>query len=307
MKIIDFHCDTITRCHDNEWELTCEELHFSLNKLGSKDNILQAFAIFMPDDLRGKAAVDYFESVYRYFAEHTVKNGIKVLRDFRDAKRALNNKLTVFLTVEGGSVLAGEINACERLAALGVKILTLTWNAENELGGGAATALGLTQFGRDAVRALERNGIIIDVSHLSDNGFYDLAEIAARPFMATHSNSRTICGHRRNLTDDMFKYLVKKGGVTGLNFSDYFIKDGGGSVDIADLIRHIEHFISLGGEDNIVLGSDYDGTDIPQYLDDAGKLENLYNEIESRYSCTVADKIFYTNALDFFKRYENRG
>lgn len=118
---------------------------------------------------------------------------------------------------------------------------------------------------------MERQNIIVDVSHLNDEGFADLCKIASKPFIATHSNSRAICGHSRNLTDAQFCEIRDRGGIVGLNYYRNFIVDGGETTSISDLLKHVHHFLELGGENTIALGSDFDGSGHPQLSGFGGK------------------------------------
>ena len=182
--------------------------------------------------------------------------------------------VNVILGIEGGEALGRELGRVEAFYKRGVRLITLTWNhpyaisdtcvqTADRLNGEADYAGGLTHFGRDVLREMNRLGIVADVSHLSDKGFYDVAEIAEKPFIASHSNSRALCPHPRNLTDDMFRLLIKKGGVTGINFYHSFLRADGGAASIDDILRHIEHFMALGGQKNVGIGTDFDGIDYP--------------------------------------------
>lgn len=261
-------------------------------------------AIFMPDDYRGDAAEAWFDHVYAVYRREMAAHGDLVLPVDRGSqvRSALEERpFAAILTVEGGSALAGKRENLERLYGLGVRMMTLTWNAENELAGGAATQLGFTPLGREVVEGMERLGMAVDVSHLSDKGFWELCEFAERPFMASHSNARAVCGHRRNLTDDMFREIVRRGGVVGLNYSDNFIREGAGSKRIDDLLRHVFHFLELGGEDTLALGSDFDGTDIPPYLDGLDKIGHLAEMLErSGIPAKTVDGILFENANRYF-------
>ena len=186
-------------------------------------------------------------------------------------------------------------------------MLTLTWNGENELGSGADMPGGLTPRGVKAVEACEDAGIIIDVSHLNDRGFGQMADLARRPFVASHSNARAVCNHRRNLTDEQFMRIVAAKGLVGLNFCTHFLSEEIADPPFSCLAAHIEHFLSLGGEQTLALGSDYDGTDVPSWLDPARKVEDLYQLVCGAFGQALANRLFFENALDFMKRYELAG
>ena len=204
------------------------------------------------------------------------------------------------LTVENGSALAGRLERIETLAKDGVRMLTLTWNGENELGSGNETDHGLSPFGREAVRELERQGILVDASHLNDRGFDDLLGVAEKPFVASHSNARAVCGHKRNLTDEQIRELVRRKCLIGLNFYSAFLREDGCPATPDDLWRHAVHFLELGAEHCLALGSDADGADLPPCLDGPSAFAGLYQYFLDRgLPPALADRIFWKNALSF--------
>ena len=181
--------------------------------------------------------------------------------------------------------------------------MTLTWNGENELGSGNVTDRGLTDFGRAAVREMERCGVLIDVSHLNDAGLADVFETAERPFLATHSNARAICAHKRNLTDVQIKEMVRRGCLIGLNYYGPFLRDGGAVRSLDDVYRHVAHFFDLGARKNLALGSDFDGAVLPPCLDSPEKAADFYEYLLSRgVSQQDADGIFFENARTFLRK-----
>lgn len=309
MKLLDFvdlHCDTITVCMEKDRELAHNDLHISLEKLQKGSKWCQAFAIFLPDAYRGEAAVDYYRRALCTFHREMEKNSdrIRQVQTVPEVEHCFEDGLfAALLTVEGGSALAGELSRVETLRRDGVRILTLTWNGPNELGSGNVTQNGLTHFGVQAVREMEELGIVVDVSHLNDRGFWDLCRVAKKPFVATHSNSRAICGHSRNLTDEQFIEIRNRGGLVGMNYYRNFIVDGGKTQDIGDLVAHIQHFLELGGEDVLALGSDFDGADVPDYLNSLEKVDNLRQAlIASGISEQITQKILVENAMSFARR-----
>lgn len=305
-NLIDLHCDTLYECHKRKLDLNSREFSFSLDKLPEGFCICQCMAVFMPDDLRGNAAVSYFDSVYNVFTEQIKKFDAEISRIFDTTQIGAafkQKRVAAILTVEGGSVLAGRLENLLRLHSLGVKMMTLTWNAENELCGGCATDLGFTEFGRRAVYEMERLGMAVDVSHLSDRGFWELCDVAIKPFAASHSNSRSVCNHRRNLTDKMFLEIVNRGGIAGINYAKSFIREDGESGTTDDLLRHVHHFLELGGENAVALGSDFDGTDLPEYINSLDKIGFLAESLEkSGIPVRTVNKILFENADNYFKK-----
>lgn len=303
-NIIDLHCDTLTECYKQGVGLINRSLVFSLDRLPETFRLCQAMAVFMPDELRGAAAVRYFDNVYMLFKKqlHIHRERITQVCDTATIKSAIEQKqFAAILTVEGGSVLAGALSRVKTLYDHGVRMMTLTWNAENEICGGANTKLGFTPFGRAVVGEMERLCMAVDVSHLSDAGFWELCEFAKKPFAASHSNARAICAHRRNLTDEMFCEIKTRGGVVGLNYCKSFIREDSASGSIDDLLWHVHHFLALGGEDTLALGSDFDGTDLPDYIDSLHKLEFLIESLsKSGVPDSVIDKILFQNSNRYF-------
>ena len=213
------------------------------------------------------------------------------------------NKTAAFLTIENGSALAGDITRVHTLAEQGVRAITLTWNGENELGSGHTTDHGLSEFGKEAVREMEKEGVLVDVSHLNDHGFADLLEVAAKPFVATHSNARALCSHKRNLTDDMIREMVRRDCLIGLNYFVKFLRDDGEGHSLYDIYRHTMHFFELGGKKNLALGSDFDGSLLPECLNTPAKAASIYEYLISRgVSQEDADGVMYKNAQEFFRK-----
>ncbi|RKJ58271.1 hypothetical protein D7Y09_02080 [bacterium 1XD42-1] len=305
MFFFDLHCDTLTETNEKGRGLLNDGFQLSIDRLPD-DRWCQCFAIYIPDNLRGPAATAYFERTVRFYQAqlrlHVSR--MQTVRTSNEIETALDaGRVACMLTVENGSVLAGDIKNVRKLAQAGVKILTLTWNGANEIAGGQENGEGLSFFGRMATSVLEQNGVILDVSHLSDRAFDDLAQHAKRPFIATHSNSRAVFGHKRNLTDRQFEHIVSIGGLVGINFYPQFI-NGGKDCTFEEIADHIQHFLSLGGENTIALGSDFDGAAMPSWLAGVQDIPAFYNRMVSEFGQEQTDKIFGGNALAFFRRYE---
>jgi len=301
-RMIDLHCDTLTKGSG----IDDPHLSLALSRIPKKARWAQFFAIFIPDTQRGNAAMDFFDHYCAVFNQQMQRYSDAILpcRSFIDIENAFSaGKHAAILTVEGGCVLNGDLSRIPLLKDLGVKALTLTWNGDNELGSGVLGNGGLTDFGKAALSVLEENNILIDVSHLNDKGFAEVAELTRKPFVATHSNSRSVCNHLRNLTDDQIRTLICRKGLIGLNFYINFLRDDGMPCSMEDLFRHIAHFLDLGAEDVLALGSDYDGADLPECLDSVEKAFSIKDHLLSRgLSETLADKIMFGNAYDFFRR-----
>ena len=305
--LIDLHCDTLTRPGEGS-TLDLPGRHFSLSAIPGGVHWCQCCAIYLPDTLSQEEAVAYYDQYQRSFHRQMEALADKVLpsRTAADIESAWEqNKAAAILTVENGSALAGRLERVEALAQDGVRMMTLTWNGENEIGSGNVTDHGLSEFGREAIRELERQGILVDVSHLNDHGFEDLLKVAEKPFAASHSNARSVCGHKRNLTDEQIQEMVKRKCLIGLNYCQDFLRTGDRPAALDDLFRHVERFLELGAEHCLALGSDADGTDVPPGLDCPKQFAGLYQYFLDRgLSPAQAEGILWKNALDFFSRIE---
>jgi len=257
--------------------------HVSLERGGALERWGQVFAVFVPDTLHGQAAADYAD---------------RALDFFEMQREAIERVCTPVLAIENGNALMGDLHRLDELYARGVRIITLTWNGANELGFGAHCdgSPGLTPFGRAAVGRMCELGMIPDVSHLNEVGFWDAVELAsarAKPFWATHSNCANIQPHCRNLSDDQLRAVFACGGLVGLNLYTDFL---GGAGTARDVARHLAHMIALGGEDHAALGSDFDGCDVHTSLAGIERLEYLDNQLE-RFGFTAVQrkKFFWLN------------
>ena len=250
--------------------------HFSLSAIPEEVRWCQCCAIFIPDELSPEESAAYYALHQRSFDRQmeALSERVRPCRTAADIEAAwAAGKTAAILTVENGSALAGRLERIEVLARDGVRMMTLTWNGENELGSGNATGHGLSEFGKEAVRELERAGILADVSHLNDHGLDGFLSVSTKPFAASHSNARSVCGHKRNRP-----------------------------AVLDDLWRHAEHFLELGAEHCLALGSDADGTDVPPGLDCPAAFAGLYQYLLDRgLSPKQADGILWKNALNFFK------
>lgn len=281
MKYFDLHCDTLCRCADENGVLEENTFDIDVKRLSQFDATVQTFACFIDDKFKGEEATKRFFTLYDIY-----KN-----TDF--------GKVTPVLSIENLSCLKGDIENIHKFKQCGVKIASLTWNENNGIAGGANSDGGLTDFGKEVVKELEKEDIIIDVSHLNFKSFSDLCNVVTKPFIATHSDSYEIFNHRRNLTDEQFEIICDIGGVVGINFYNAFLCYE--EKDYYDLLRHIERFLLLGGEDAIALGSDFDGCDIHKSIGKVENMPNFYNFLQKELGKDLADKIFYRNSALFFK------
>lgn len=299
MKVFDLHCDTITECCKNCVSLYDNDMHLSLKRMEKFQKYIQIFAVWIRDEMRGEVARQYFDKVADYFYKQIEENK-NVISAFGDKSET---KVKAILSVEGGSACGGTLDGLTHLYNRGVKLVTLTWNSPNEIASGAFSEGGFTSFGKDFVKLAEEYGIILDVSHLNRESFYDFIKISNKPFVASHSNADIVenpKGRKRNLTDEQIRLIKERNGIIGLNFCRNFLESDG-FYGIDSFVRQIDYFLSLGCENNIALGSDYDGCSIHSDFAGVEKLFSVYNILaEKGYSRELLDKIFYENAHRFF-------
>lgn len=289
IKYFDLHCDTLYRVYTENLSVDSDTLNITTNKAKRFDEYSQLMAVWIPDKIRGQAAFDLFKACTDVY-----KNRYLPLN---------NSKINFMLSVENGSVIGGDISNISTLKEYGVRALTLVYNDDNELGSGAFSDsdFGLTKTGRKAVMELQNNDIYIDLSHSSLRTFYDVAELTIKPIIATHSNSFALCPHKRNINNEQFEIIKKSGGIVGVNFYPPFLNFDESKASITDVLRHVEHFLSLGGEDTICIGSDFDGCEPLAELNSLDKIGVLYETLlKHRFNEQVVQKILYYNAHNFF-------
>ncbi len=307
MRYFDLHCDTMTECYVRDKHIGENDLHIDCKRAAVFDTYVQCYAVWLPDNLHGSEAFQRFCQVAeRFTAEiHSCVQSMSQCQTPGSLELNAGQHCAV-LTVENASALGGKLENVAEFARRGVKLCSLTWNGKNELGRGvrAPGTGGITPFGRQVVEALELNSITVDVSHASPELFYDIASMAKKPIAATHSNSKRICRSARNLTDEQFHVICASGGLVGLNLYKGFLNDDADKANMDDVLRHAEHFLSLGGEDVLAIGADWDGGAKEDFaasgIEDIPELIELF--LRHNYSEALTDKIFFKNAADFFKR-----
>jgi len=290
MRVIDWHCDALSKLAAGKGKLEYKnavEIDANFERLQQGNVKVQCFAIFIEPEVRSdvkfQAALD---QVAYFYEEVLAKNPkMKQIRNWKDFFTLQDDQIGALLTLEGADPIGNDLSRMEILYQLGVRSVGLTWNHANLCADGAEEprGAGLTEFGGELVRFLNKKKMLTDVSHLSERAFWDVLKIADYPF-ASHSNAKTLCDHPRNLTDEQAKAMFERGGMIHVVFYPKFIT-GGESAKIEDLISHIDHFTSLGGVDRIGFGSDFDGIDWHIIdLEDASKYDNLINRLIKSYS-----------------------
>lgn len=309
MRVVDLHCDTLYKHVTGRVPLDSPKNEVPLPERET-DRKLQCYAIWLPDSMTGSQAEQLVVKAAKCLQNECERLHIRLLQQ-GDAVRDLffQNKNTAFLTIENGLALNGKAENVSAFSALGVRMMTLTWNAHNAVGDGADVtgARGLTAFGQTVIRKMEHEHMVIDLSHASEKLFADVAEQAARPFVASHSNAYAVTPHRRNLKDWQIREIIRRGGLFGLNFHNAFLNTEPESASVTDILRHAEHFLSLGGEHCLCFGSDFDGGVLPCDIPNSRIYDKIYELfLKHHYQEALIRKIFYENALNFFENFDNR-
>ena len=317
MKYIDMHSDTITSLFREGKHLYENDYHIDIQKMKKGECMLQNFAIFT--DIGKDNSKFTYDSIDYYYSELDLnKDYIRPVYKYEDIiNNDLNGYISAMLTLEDGSVIDNNLNNLNRFYDLGVRMITLTWNYPNGIGYPNFVSHkdyginplyifdlenGLTDFGVEFIKRCEELGIIVDVSHLSDKGFYDVLKYATKPFVASHSGARSVCGVARNLSDEMIKLLASKGGVTGVNYCSAFIEDyNETNTTINGIVDHIRHIVNVGGIDCIGLGSDFDGIENDLEFKNAGGMQEIYKALIPYFNEEEIEKIFYKNVLRVYQ------
>lgn len=309
---IDFYgpgdADDPSACRD----LASSHCHISLDKVGATP-WAQCFACYVPDALSPEQATGFHEGVMSHLTHEVERNAERVVAvaSASQLRDVLENSgephVAAVHTIENARMFAADLGLVERYAADGLLMASISWNAAGPLASGHDTHEHVSELGARAIAEMERNRVVLDVSHLNDECFDDVCRLSTRPFVASHSNSRAVCGHRRNLTDRQFAEIRERGGVVGLNYCDKFLSNEvleGHAADVSfdEVATHIEHWLDLGGEDVVALGGDLDGATVPSLLNGADKMPAFQGLLEHRFGSTITRKLCYANALAFFER-----
>jgi len=308
---VDAHADTISRAllPQHDAGLFRNNLHVDFERLLEFGTPVQVFALWLSDRFlddafeRTNYMIDFFE---REIERHSDIIAIALtLEDL--VYNAENGKISAILSIEGGEALVGRLENVDHFFNRGVRIMSLTWNRENELGFGQATGSseGLKPFGKEVVKRMEELGMIIDISHINEAGFWDIHNLSARPYMASHSNAFAVTPHRRNLTDRQITAMVERGGIIGLVlFPQFLIRNNNNNVSMDDIFAHINHFIELGAGGHLGLGGDLDGfRDMPAGLECVLSYKILAERIAERFDDETSLRIMSVNFYEFFVRY----
>lgn len=323
MKIIDLHCDSVMKLMKSNETLYNKKGHINLKKLKKGHYMLQCFAMFVNLKKTRNPYLYCKEMIEKYYQNiNKYSHIIKPAYNYQDIiENDQNNLISALLTIEEGGVLQGDIKKLKEFYQLGVRMITLTWNYPNEIGYPnidnykinqnttneeiktmIETKNGLTEKGIEIIKEMEKLKMIIDVSHLSDKGLIDVLKNTTKPFVASHSNARSICNHPRNISDELLIELKKRKCLIGINYCPNFLKENSDKMKINDVIKHIKYLKNLIGIDYIALGSDFDGISGKLELKDASHLPKLIKKLKQNgFNDEEINKITHQNALRLFK------
>ncbi|UFJ42214.1 dipeptidase [Brevibacillus humidisoli] len=307
MKLIDAHCDVLLKLWQDPSLSFGEEhqqLEANLPRLQRGEVQIQGLAIWVPSELPyGRRLEVVFEMIDVYQQQVARHMPLILSRTDLDEK-VLSGQKGAILFIEGAQPIENNLANLRVLYRLGVRGIGLTWNYRNQVADGCLEPRpgGLSSFGRELITEMNRLGMIIDVSHLAEPGYWDVLEHSQQPVIASHANTRHWYDHPRNLSDKQIKGLIEKGGVLGLTFVPYFLTSEKRTVCIDDLLRHLEHVCSLGGVDHVAFGSDFDGISVTfGDLTDAGQYQLLVEELLKRYKEEEVKKFVSKNWLRVFR------
>ncbi len=309
MNYFDLHCDTAYEMFKKNQPLSGNNLAVSLEGFANFDKKAQIFAVWSentasPEDVYG----DFFKILDNLKEEINQNSDRAVFCSDRETLALDDTRLKIIPAVEGSRLIGNDISRLEILREMGVRVLTLAWKGECAVCGAYDTETGLTDFGYQVLEMCEKLGIIVDVSHLSEKGFWDVANVAKKPFISSHSNAQALCVHPRNLSDTQLRTVVSTGGISGVSLVGKHLSKAFAENEAVDteavietLVKHIVHFIEKGCEKNVCLGLDFDGVTPLKGLErveDIVKIEE-YMRLHGA-ELTLIDDIFYNNAYNFF-------
>ena len=313
VPVFDFHCDCAFKLlgddRNQAGSLRKNGNHIDLERAKALPGYAQCFACFTTSEkavVGNLSPVVLFERELATIQREVDSSSDRIANAYTPAEieeNRQNGKMSAILTLEGTTGIGYNPELLEDLHTIGFRITSLGWNEKNPLTGSNVTGGGLTDLGRVYVREAQRLGMGIDVSHISDEGFWDILNITQAPIIATHSNSRAVCGHKRNLTDDMFRAICQTGGVAGYNFCRDFT---GENANLDTVCDHILHFLELDPEgEHIALGGDLDGVEhTPDGFEGVQSYPALADRLEERgLTEGLIRKVFWENALRVLKNF----
>ncbi len=309
MKIIDLHCDTLMLLNeDKKYSLYKNDGHIDLKRLSKGNVAAQCFAIFLPQsdnetDTSGKNFKLLKKQFKLFKKQMQMYSGLtsQAINECQICENIGENKISAILTVENGDFIGNDLTRLNVIKSMGVRMLGLVWNFENSLAYSNSVdethLLPLKPLGCEVVEMLNNLDIIIDVSHLNAGGFWDVARLSKKPFVASHSCCNAIFHHPRNLDDSQLKAIAESGGTVGINFYTEFIKPAPSATFTADIVAQAKHIKRVAGIDAISFGSDFDGIDSLMEFRDCSGFPLIVEELLKEFTYDECEKICYKNAL----------
>lgn len=306
--IIDAHCDALSKLYLNpqlDFYKEESELDVSFPRLQRAGMKVQFFAIYLPEKIRNPTFDHVLQFIDLFHRKIVQRPEMKFIKGIKDLESVMHGDcIGALLTLEGADTLMGNMSYLRLLFRLGVRCIGITWNYANWAADGVMEPRkgGFTIKGKRMLKEMENMGMIMDVSHLSVKGFWELAETTKVPFMASHSNAIELCPHPRNLSKEQIQAIIERNGRIGITFVPYFV-DSRSPVRIDRLLKHIDYVCSLGGELNVGFGSDFDGIDQwIQGLENAAGYENLIEALCKQYSEAQVQRFLHGNWQRFLQR-----
>lgn len=321
MKFIDLHADTLmhTSLTGVDSLMHNSQTHLDIQRLSQGGAMAQFLAVFMLNEAIIKkqnrpiiSDKEYIDQLYNHLQESIEKynNSIQLATNYETLEsNQMANNISIFLTLEDGRPIGEDLTRLENLYEMGFRLVTLTWNKENSIGYPNSfdkndMRKGLKKFGFEVIELMNSLGMVIDVSHLSDGGFYDVIETSTKPIIASHSNARALSPHPRNLSDDMIKKIAESGGVIGLNFLGNFLNKDitQNQSTIKVMIEHLKHIRNIGGAEVLALGTDFDGMSGELEIDGPDKMNLLFDALwHSGWDYGTIEKFGFQNAMRVIK------
>lgn len=304
MRIFDCHCDTLVKARREKrvWTAGSDIGQWDLPGFLGAGGRWQVMAVCPGPEMTGDAAASFaLDHLGAYHLAAAAEPRVRTVENARDLD-APGDGLGVILALEGAGAFKGRKEMLEAFFRLGVRVVTLTWNHRNELadGIGAGGNHGLTDAGRKMVALMREMGVAVDISHLNEAGFEDVAALLDGGMMASHSNAHAVCPHPRNLRDGQVRALAERGGVVGFNFLDSFVREGGGA-GREDFLAHLGHLRKVGGAGILALGGDLDGMS-RGVISDARDYPKLLEWASEILDDGELEGFAWRNAFEFFRR-----
>lgn len=308
--IFDGHCDTVLDIFNKKRSLgeKSDYSHLDIPRMKKGGVNVQFFAAFIEEIYKPNASLkrtlQLIDCIYQQIEKN--KEEISIATDYEQIKNTIEaDKIAAILSIEGGEALEGDLGVLRMLYRLGVRLLTLTWNQRNQIADGVGesqTGSGLTEFGFKVIDEMNKLGMLIDVSHLSETCFWEVIKRSKSPIVASHSNCYALCPHLRNLKDEQIKAIAEKGGIIGITFVPDFLTNEKRETTIKDVTEHIDYLVKRVGVDYVGLGSDFDGTKVlPLGLEGVDKITNITKELlKQGYKVEDIKKILGENWLRVF-------